>query len=344
MRHAQRFRENFTDSGDIFVPMVVSELSSKRILTMEMSHGKKITGLSGEEPDLKKEVSRKLIDSCLKQVFNDGFFHADPHPGNILILEDGRLCFHDFGMMGYLNPEMRENLADWLLAFLDKDFDAVTDIYLRIGIVGEEFNRHTFKKDLANFIEEYYNIPLKEFSLASIIEKSASIGKVHGIRFPSDFLLLGKAFMTVESIVRGLDPEFNFVERMKPYAKTIIKNKLSPSSMAKEGMKFLLDFQRVLKEAPKALEVLIHNVKEGKGELRIKHEKLEDLENRIDRASNRLAFAIVVASIIIGSSSIAQYHIGPSIWGFSALGVIGYTLAGILGLGLIWAIIKAGRL
>jgi len=344
MRHTQRFIENFADSEDVFVPAVVSELSSKRVLTIEMSHGKKMTDIYGEEPSFKKEIARKLINSYLQQVFKDGFFHADPHPGNIFILEDERLCFHDFGMMGYLSSDTRENMADWLLAILDKDADAVADIYLRIGFVGEGFNRQMFKKDVGNFIEEYYNLPLKEFSFASIIERAISIGRSHGIRVPSDLLLLGKAFMTVESIVRALDPEFNFVESIKPYATTIIKNKFSPLRMAKEGMKFLLDFQRVFKETPKALEVLLNNVKEDKGGLRLRHEKLEDLENHIDRASNRLAFAIVVASIIIGSSTIAQYNIGPTIGGLSALGIIGYTIAGILGLRLIWAIIKSGRL
>ncbi len=344
IKHTERFRENFADSKDIFIPAVVSELSGRRVLTMEMSHGRKIIELFDEDTSFRKEVAGRLFDSYLKQVFQDGFFHADPHPGNIFVFEDGKLCFHDFGMMGYLNPEVRENLADWFLAFLDRDIDGVADVYLRIGITGEEFNRRAFKKNMGAFIEEYYNLPLKEFSIASIIEKSIRIGRAHGISVPSDLLLLGKAFMTVEPIVRALDPDFNLVESMQPYAATIMKNRLSPSKIAKEGMKFLLDMQRVFREAPKAFEVILHNAREGRGELRLKHEKLEDLENHIDRASNRLAFAIVVASIVIGSSSIARYHIGPSIWGFSALGIIGYSLAGILGLRLIWAIIKSGRL
>ena len=344
MRHMQRFRENFADSKDIFVPAVINELSCMRVLTMEMSYGRKIVELRDEDPLFKGEISRKFVDSYLKQVFQDGFFHADPHPGNILILEDGRLCFHDFGMMGYMSQELRENLADWLIAVLDKDTDAVADVFLRIGIAGEEFNRRAFKKDMGNFIEEYYNLPIKEFSLAPIMERSISIGRAHNITVPSDLLLLGKVFITIEAIVRELDPKFNFVESMQPYAKTIVRNRLSPSRIAKDGLKFFLDLQRVLNEAPKALEILTQNIREGKGELTLKHEKLEDMEKHIDKASNRLAFAIVVAAIIIGSSFIAQYNVGPSIWGFSALGIIGYTLAALLGLRLIWAIIKSGRM
>ncbi len=309
-----------------------------------MSHGRKIMELQDEDALLKKEIARKLVDSYLKQIFEEGFFHADPHPGNIFVLDDERLCLHDFGMMGYLTPDMRENLADWFLAFLDKDYDTVADVYLRMGIVGEEFNRQAFKRDLGNFIEEYYNLPLKEFSVASIIERSISIGRAHRISAPSDLLLLGKAFMTVESIVRELDPDFNLVGSVKPCASTMMKNKLSPLNMAKDCVKVLIGFQRVFKESPKALETLIQNITEGRGELRLKHEKLEELETHIARSSNRLAFAIVVAAIIIGSSSIVQYDIGPSIGGFSAIGIIGYTLAGLLGLRLVWAIIKSGRL
>ncbi len=343
-RHTERFRENFSNSGDIVIPGVVASLSGKKVLTMEMSRGRKINELYDDDIRFRKRVARRLIDSYLKQVFRDGFFHADPHPGNIFVLEDGRLCFHDFGMMGHLNPEMRDNLADWFLAFIDRDIDGVADVYLRIGITGQDFDRRAFKRSMGAFMEEYYNLPLKDFSLASIIEQSIKIGRTHGIRVSSDLLMLGKAFMTVEPVVRSLDPDFNLVESMRPYAMTIIKDRLSPSKVAKEGMKFMLDFQRVLREAPKALEVILHNARESRGELRIKHEKLEDLESHIDRSSNRLAFAIVVASIVIGSSYIAQYHIGPSIWGFSALGIIGYSLAGILGLRLVWAIIKAGKL
>lgn len=344
MRHAQRFKDMFASSKDIFAPAVISELSSKRVLTMEMTHGKKIIEIFDEEPSFKKEIAKKFIDSYMKQVFEEGFFHADPHPGNIFVLDDGRICFHDFGMMGYLPSEIRENLADWLLAFLDKDIDSVMDAYLRIGSMGEKFNRQAFKRELGSFIEEYYNIPLKEFSLASIFERAISLGRVHNISIFSDLLILGKAFMTAESLVRELDPEFKFVEAMKPYAKKIIRGKFSPSNMTREGIKFFFDLQKALKDAPKALEVLIRNAKEGKGELILRHEKLEELENHIDRASNRLAFAIVVAAIIIGSSTIAQYEIGPKIFGFSALGIIGYVLAAIFGLRLIWAIIKSGRL
>jgi len=344
MRHAQRFKDMFAGSKDIFAPAVISELSSRRVLTMEMSRGRKIIETFDEDVFFKREIARKFVDSYMKQVFEEGFFHADPHPGNIFVLDDGMLCFHDFGMMGYLPLEMRENLADWLLAFLDKDVDSVMDAYLRIGSVGEKFNRQAFKRELGAFIEEYYNIPLKEFSLASIFERAISLGKIHNISISSDMLLLGKAFMTAESLVRALDPEFKFVETMKPYAKKIIRGKFSPSSMAKEGIKFFFDLQKALKEAPKALEVLIRNAKEGKGELILRHEKLEELENHIDRASNRLAFAIVVAAIIIGSSTIAQYEIGPKIFGFSALGIIGYVIAAMFGLRLIWAIMKSGRL
>jgi ubiquinone biosynthesis protein len=344
MRHAQRFRENFADSSDVSVPEIISELTNKRILTIEMIRGRNILELSNEEIDLRKDIAKKLIESYLKQIFTDGFFHADPHPGNIFVLDDGRLCFHDFGMMGYLSQEMRENLADWLLSFIEKDIDAIADLYLRIGIIGEDINRNIFKRDLGDFIEEYYNLPLKEFSFASIFEKSIRIGRAHGIKATSDMLLLGKAFMTVESIVRELDPDFNFVESMKPYAKSLIRNKLSPANIAKDGFKFLLDLQKVLKEVPKALEVMVQDVKSNKWELSLKHEKLEDLENHIDKSSNRLAFAIVIAGIIIGSSTIAQFDVGPKILGFSAFGIIGYTLAAFLGLRLIWAIIKSGRL
>ncbi|MCC6545378.1 MAG: AarF/ABC1/UbiB kinase family protein [Nitrospirae bacterium] len=344
LRSAERFRANFAGSRTVFVPGVIKELCSKEVLTMECSHGKKVTELDDLLLSKKKVLAKNLTDAYLKQIFEDGFFHADPHPGNIFVLDDGRLCFHDFGMMGSLSQEMMEDIADWFIAFLDKDIDRIVDIYLKVGILGEEVNRNAFERDLAEFVEDYYNLPLTEFSFAEVMENSIRIGRRHHIRVISSLLLLGKAFMTVEYMVRTLDPEFNLVESMRPYASTLINRRLGPRRIARDLIKSLMDLQSLSREIPRALQVLIQDTKERKAGYKLRHEGLEDMEGHIDRAGNRLAFALVVASIVIGSSIIMQTHMEPMLFGYPAIGVIGYLVTGFLGLWLVWAILRSGRL
>lgn len=343
-RSADRFREMFNDSKIVYVPEVIWEFSGSHILTIEYSVGKKVTDVEGDT-QFRHRLAKNFNETYLMQIFEHGFFHADPHPGNVFILEDGRICFHDFGIMGHLDDEMVDNLANIFLAFMDKDIERMMDVYLEVGILTGEFDQKAFKRDLRDFLERYYDIPMKEFSFAEFMDGLVSIGRHYYIKLPTDLLLFGKTFMTVESIVRTLDPDFNLIENIRPYTTVLLRNRLfKPSGIYKNIINVGLELTRVLRTFPHDLRHILRHLKEGRIEIQVKHDKLEDLELHIDKASNRLSFSLIIAAIIVGSSIIMQTQMGPLFLGFPVIGVAGYLVAGFLGLWLVWAILRSGRL
>ncbi len=343
-RSADRFREIFKGSKTVYVPEVIWELSGMRVITIEYAVGKKVTEVGGDI-QYRHNLAKNFNESYLIQIFEYGFFHADPHPGNIFILDDGRICFHDFGIMGYLDDEMADNLSGLFLAFMDKDIGRMMDVYLAIGILTGDVNTKALKRDIRDFLERYYGIPLKEFSFAEFTEGLISIGRRYQIKAPTELLMFGKTFMTVESIVRILDPEFNLVENIRPYTQVLLRKKLfDPSRIYRDLMKIGMEISSILRTLPHDLHNIVRHLKEGRIEIDVKHDKLEDLERHIDKASNRLSFSLVIAAIIVGSSIIMQTQISPLMLGFPIIGVIGYLVAGFLGLWLVWAILRSGRL
>ncbi|MCC7202592.1 MAG: AarF/ABC1/UbiB kinase family protein [Nitrospirae bacterium] len=343
-RSADRFRTMFKDSRDVYVPEVIWDLSGIHILTIEYAPGIKITDVDGDKHS-KYALAKKFSDSYLFQIFDHGFFHADPHPGNVFVLEDGRICFHDFGIMGRLDDEMVDSLSGIFLAIIEKDIGRLMDLYLETGIVMRECDLKALKKDMSDFIEGFHDIPLKDFSFADFVNGLIAIGRRHHVKIPNDMLLFGKAFMTVESIVRTLAPEFNLVENIRPYAQHLLRKKLfEPKRIYSDIVRIGLEVSSLMRELPREIHHIFKRIREGRIEIEVRHEKLEGLEQHIDKASNRLSFSLIIAAIIVGSSIIMQTQIGPLFLGFPLLGAVGYIVAGVLGLWLVWAIIRSGRL
>jgi len=343
-RSADRFREIFKGSTTIYIPEVIWTLSGRHILTMEYSTGIKITEVDGDLR-YKHRLAKNFVDSYLIQIFEHGFFHADPHPGNIFILQDGRICFHDFGIMGHFDEEMMDNLSNLFLALMDKDVGRLMDIYLDVGLLAGEFDPKAFKREVRNFLEDYYDLPLRDISFAEFVNGLIAIGRRFRIKTPTDLLLFGKTFMIVESIVRTLDPEFNLIENIRPYTQILLKKRLfEPSRVYKDIIRTGIEINNILRKLPGELHHMLRRFQEGRLEIEVRHEKLEDLELHVDKASNRLSFSLIIAAIIVGSSIIMQTQIGPLLLGFPVIGVAGYFVAGFLGLWLVWAILRSGRL
>ncbi len=343
-RSAERFRSNFRDDNRVCVPAIIEPLTKRRVLTAVFSTGRKVTDLNDDPAPYRKEIAKRINDLYLVQILDHGFFHADPHPGNIFVMADGCICFHDFGIVGELDERMREAIADLFIAFVDMDLDGIADTYLSMGVISEEIDREGFKKDIGEFIRAYYWLPMKDFSFAEVMKNLILIGKRYRVKVKRELLLLGKTFMGVESIVRGLDPDFNLVENIRPYAGSVMARQLLPSFSRKDMYKALRDLNRFLRDLPTDASKAIRELKEKGLELKLKHENLEEFGVRIDKASNRLSFSLIIAAIIIGSSIIMQLHIGPSISGVPLLGAAGYIIALILGFWLVWSIFRSGRL
>ncbi|MCK5724065.1 MAG: AarF/ABC1/UbiB kinase family protein, partial [Gammaproteobacteria bacterium] len=293
-----KFRINFRESETVHIPKVYWKLTTKRILTMEFINGIKISKVINSKDSKfdKKVISNRGADMILKQILVDGFFHGDPHPGNIFIMEDNIIAPIDFGMVGRIEESAMMNMADFLIAAISNDADKVVKILEDMEIVDSEMDLKKIKAEISYFIDKYYNVPLKQLEMGRIIEEIMEIMIQHQIKVPSDLVLLTKALVTVEGVGRELDPDFNMVTRAKPFANKLIRQKYSLSNLFKIGGKFTEEFFNSLKTFPNEFSYLVRNLRKGKLTISFQHKGLEKLILEIDRASNRLSFSMIISA------------------------------------------------
>jgi ubiquinone biosynthesis protein len=342
----QRFTANFKDDPTISAPKVYWELTTNKVLTMEYVKGIKITDFEKlEEAGLdKKQIAVNGASSVLKQIFTYAFFQGDPHPGNILVKEDNVIVVLDFGMFGRIDEKTKEQIADILIAVIKKDVDKIVKTFLDVGVIAEEVNIREFRLDIVDFLERYYDVPLSQLELSEVLNEIVQVVARHRIKIMPEVMLLIKALVTIEGIGRDLDPEFNMVEHAKPFAEKLIKERVSPRNIIKNIVKTSQDVNELLRVLPGETLQIVRKLRKGTLEIDLKLRHLENLVAKLDRVSNRITFSIIIAAIIIGSSLIIQTDKGPMFFGFPALGIIGYVVAGALGLWLIYAILRSGRL
>ena len=342
----EKFRINFRESETVHIPKVYWKLTTKRILTMEFIKGVKISQVINSKDSRfdKKIISSRGTDMILKQVLVDGFFHGDPHPGNIFIMENNIIAPIDFGMVGRIEESTMVNMADFLIAAISNDTDKIVRILEDMDIVDSEMDLKKIKVEISYFIDKYYNVPLKELEMGRIIEEILEVMIQHQIKVPSDLVLLTKALVTIEGVGRELDPDFNMVTRAKPFANKLIRRKYSLNNLLKVSGKFAEELFDSLKIFPNEFSYLVKNLRKGKFSINLQHKGLEKLILEIDRASNRLSFSMIISALIIGSSFIILSNKGPFIFDYPVLGIFGYLIAAVLGLWLVISIVRRGGL
>ncbi|RMG02353.1 MAG: AarF/ABC1/UbiB kinase family protein [Nitrospirae bacterium] len=345
-----RFRRNFKDNHNIVIPRVYPDLVTKRIIVMERISGVRIDDIEGiKRYGLDRhELARIGVDAYFKMFLEDGFFHADPHPGNIFVLPDGRLGLVDFGIVGWLTPDIMESIATGLVALVKKDFDALVDQYVALGLVTEEVDieafRREFKADIIDFLIPLYDLTISEINLAQYLDTLLHVAIKHRLKIPSDLLLVNKCMLILDNIGRELDPNFNFMSVAEPYASKLIRGKYSPKSLyGKMEKQFneLVDFASV---TPRQIRVLLRKALKDEFHIKMTPLGLDRLIRDIDRSTNRLAFSIVIAGIILSSSILTLSGTGGKIFGIPLFGLTGFVMATLLGLWLLISIIRSGRL
>jgi len=349
-RNAQRFKRNFADDRDICIPVIYSHLLSEKVLVMERFEGVKIDNIPGIDAIgiNRCELAQKGVNAYFKMIFEDGFFHADPHPGNIFVFPDGRIGLVDFGIVGWLTPDLMENIAGAFLALYNRKFDDLIDIYIELGFVAgdidiEEFKRE-LKADLVEILEPLYDLTISEVNFPEYLDLLTHLVIKHGLKVPSELMLINKTILILDNIGRQLDPRFNAVTAAAPYAAKLVKKRFSPQSLFDRAKENFSDMSRLLIDTPKQVNRFLRKSLRDEVGININPIGLDKLIKDIDRSSNRLAFSIVVAAIIVGSSMLIQSNIGSKIFGMPAIGAIGFLVAFLLGLRLLISIIKSGRL
>ncbi len=327
-----RFAKNFKGDKRIHVPVVYKELSNDRILTMEMIEGFKITDTEkilkiGQDP---KKVARTGLDLYLTQFLKHGFFHADPHPGNIFIKENGQIVFIDFGAMGRLYPNEREFLIDLIIYSLKKDVKKMIETIRELAIKFEVTDERKLERELYGLLEMVDENSLENMDIAALFEKARKIFSDNQILLSEDIYLLVKGIGQIEGIGRHLDPALNITKVMQPYMDKIAKEKMNPMNILKKGTENLESFSENWLTLPTDLKNILEKIQ--KNELKHKHEIIGF--DKFQKTFEQLILAIIISSLFVGSSILALANIPPKIFGISGLGLLGFIIAGIMGLNL----------
>ncbi len=327
-----RFANNFKDDTRIHVPVVYKELSNDRILTMEMIEGFKITDIKniikiGQEP---KKVARTGLDLYLTQFLKHGFFHADPHPGNIFIKENGQIVFIDFGAMGRLYPNERELLINLIIYSLKKNVKKMIETIRELAIKFEVADERKLERELYGLLELVDENSLENMDITVLFEKARKIFSDNQILLSEDIYLLVKGIGQIEGIGRHLDPALNITKVMQPYMNKIAKEKMNPMNILKKGTENLESFSENWLTLPTDLKNILEKIQ--KNELKHKHEIIGF--DKFQKTFEQLILAIIISSLFVGSSILALANIPPKIFGISGLGLLGFIIAGIMGLNL----------
>lgn len=341
-----RFAANFAGDPTIHVPKVFWTCTGETVLTMEFVDGIKVSDiprLVAAGCDL-KVIARNGADAFLKQVLVHGYFHGDPHPGNVFILAGNTICMLDYGMVGRLGEDLKFQLVDLLVAVLQRDVDSVISQLLYSGDLMDEVNLRRLKRDMTGFIDDYYEIPLREIKVGRLLGEFVEILTRYRIKFPADLMLLAKALVTMEGVGRQLDPEFNMIDHLRPFMEQMVRERITPGSLSRDLLRVAHGYGSLLKHLPRDIKELLNRINRNKFKIDLEHRGLEKFITDLDKASNRLSFSLLIAALIIGSSIIMQTGKGPLLLGFPALGFFGYSIAGFLGLWLAIAILRSGRL
>ena len=346
--NAMRFRYNFREDAAVSVPNIFWALSTKRVLTQEFSRGHKASADFPKDSDERKHLAGLLARVFFTQIFEHAFFHGDPHPGNVFIMHDGQICFHDFGIVGRLARRDQTNLGQLFIAIATRDPEWMTEIYFDMGVAAASVDRKAFARDLSQSLVQYYAAAAQTLSFAEILRQFIILGQRYEIRMPREFLMVAKAFMEIESQARELDPAFNMIEAFQSYVPRMIGNTLmsglTRANFLNKAYRLFSEVQAITAGMAGALKGVMRQMQTGEAVVRIRHERIEEFEQHLDRASNRLSFSLIIAAIVIASSIVLTTHVEPHLGGMPLLGLIGYGVAAVLGLWWAVAILRSGKL
>ena len=342
----ERFASQFLDDPTVYVAKVYREASTDRVLTMDYVQGIKsssIRQLRAEGYDLPL-IADRGADLLMKQVFVYGFFHGDPHPGNLLILPENVICFLDLGNMGRLDREGRENIVDLVMGIANRDPSALADALLRMTSWDEEPDRRGLEKDASEFIDRHFYRPLKELDVGKLLSQFFRIAARYRLRVHPDFLLFVKALSTIEGLGRDLDPDFDIIQKATPFVEQLHRERFYPRRILEDVIGSSSEVVHLLRSLPRDLQTLFRQARKGKLKLEFEHLGLERLLQTLERFSNRLSFAVVLASLVIGSSLIIHSEIPPKWHDIPLIGLAGYLVAAIMGFWLLISILRRGRM
>jgi len=345
-RNIDRFRQYFAGDKTVHIPKVYWDYTAPRVLTTEYVEGIKISNVAQiDAAGLdRREIAVNGANLILKEVFHHRFFHADPHPGNIFVLQNNVIAPVDFGMTGTIDEETADHMRALLSAIVTRDVNELIDTLLAAGITEGPVDRKALKAELADLFDRYYGVPLKDVNIKTALDEQMAIIRRYRLRPPGDLIMMARTLLLSEGVARMLYPQFNIVEYARPYVRRVLARGLDPARELRELARTARDGATLAKRMPADVGEILSKIRKDDMAIGIQHRGLERFITEIDRSSNRLSFAVVIAALIVGSSIIFQTGVGPALFGYPLLGLVGFLLASILGLWLLVGIIRSGRL
>lgn len=337
-RNLQQFERNFCRSRYVRIPKFYPDLSTGRVLTMEWLDGAKLCDPAVREiPKIDvRDVTRHGAEMYLEMIFHHGFYHGDPHPGNLVVLPNGTIGLLDFGMVARLDEQLREEIEDLLIAIVSQDSQQLTSLVMRLGSVPPGLDELALSVDLAEFVNHYANQPVEAFDLAGALTEMIEIVQRYRISLVPSLSMLIKVLVMLEGTARMLEPNFSLMELIQPYQKKMLRRRLSPARQFRKARRIYSEVEKLAEILPRRLRDILQQVESGKFDVHLDHRGLEP-------SVNRLVLGLLTSSLFLGSSLLISRD-SWAIQGVSVPGTLGVMLCAFLGWRLLRAINKSGHL
>ena len=302
--YTAKFRSMFADNPVVTTPMIHWEHVTHEVLVMERLAGESLAKATGLATAARTEIASALAECFMRQYFIEGFFHADPHPGNIFVLPDGRVGLIDFGQAGRLSADTRHILGLILASLNSGDTDAMAGLYAEIGEFSPDADIGVFRQDLANLVDRNYGVPADRVDFANLLQEVMNVARRNGLHLPRPFVLFGKSLVTIAGVIRGLDPGFRLDAAVRPFSRRLAVDMYNPAAIAGRGWRTLAQFATLARRVPEDVRDLVEKARAGKFTIVFHHENLDGAVERTSRAMDRFTVGVIIAAVIIGSSII----------------------------------------
>lgn len=346
-RNAEAFHRNFARDERVVVPKVIRSYSTSRILTLEYLRGTKVADLELEamRPEERRDIAYALADAWMTMVFRHGFFHSDPHPANIFVLESGALGLVDFGQAGKLTDDDMAKLTRLFVDAATENVDAIPRRLRELGVRYDPSREAEFRAELQALFDRYYGSRLSDIDPIQVIREGFGLIYSMNLELPSRFVILDKAIATLASVGQEVYPELNVFEVARPYARGLMADRFHPRALSHQLRTEAVGLASVARDMPYQVSDVLERLREGTLQVRIENPGIDQIDDHLDQASNRMSVALIVAGGLLGSAIIGVFaDEGPHLLGLHVLSVAGFVLSGAFGLWLVWGVMRHGRL
>jgi len=346
-RNQLRFQQDFAADDTVRIPRIFTAYCTEGVLTMEFMDGiKPRPPAELRERSLDpQQLAQRAVDFVLRQIFEIGFFHADPHPGNFILLPENILAPIDYGQVARLSILDRRLFNEIIISIVDRDAQRVVDTLEHEDMLDERTDEGKLVAEVEQLIGTYHELSLRDIPFGQVVTQIFDLFRLHYVRPPAQFTLMLKSLVTIEGFAKSLDPDFNMIEALKPYARRWHLRDLEPRQLLRHLIRALQDTGELAWHLPDDVNTILNKFRQGKFQVRVQHEHLEHLVKTLDKSSNRISFSLIIAALLVASSLLVpQAGTVFGVFELQTIGVIGYILAAFIGIWLIISILRGGRL